>query len=313
MLPSLPRPILPDTWAAKTRCPVCGACALRVQHIPEDVDVMACRVCQSAFEVEENGEYLRFTRLAAPLAEILANRWVTMAEVKEAISSAHRNMEDGAQVMPATGDSFSQPADLQPPEKTLSGEEVLARAKALYGLGNSPEQVASTLAQNLLITPDQIQAARSALAAQNEQKGRRQNLFFYISGAAAIALIIMCLVAGILSPFFNYPSTSGKMIPVVPTDIIRAVTPEVIQEPLTGAVVAVCPTTRTDAARLFGGEARDWTKKSDGWRYLTTPQATVHLPKGMSALLLLDVNLKTANLVGPATINNVFAMTIYCR
>jgi hypothetical protein len=102
------------------------------------------------------------------------------------------------------------------------------------------------------------------------------------------------------------------MSQALPTDIIQAITPEIIQEPSEGAVAAICPLARSDAARLFGGEARDWNGKNNSWSYITTPQATVHVPKGMSALLL-DVNVNTVNLVGPATVKNVFAITIYCH
>jgi hypothetical protein len=118
---------------------------------------------------------------------------------------------------------------------------------------------------------------------------------------------------GFLAQSRNNPYNIGKMSQALPTDIIRAITPEIIQEPSKGAVAAICPMTRSDAARLFGGEARDWTGKNDNWSFITTPQATVHVPKGMSALLLMDVNLKTVNLVGPATVKNVFAITIYCQ
>jgi hypothetical protein len=301
----LPRSILPDTWAAKTRCPICSASALHVQHLPAAPDQMVCRMCQSSFEIEEHGAYLRFIKLAQPLAGILANRWVTMVEVKEAITRARREVDNSQPVL-------THALEAPPRARPLTDNEVLAKAKTLHKLGSSPGQVAAILAQNSLITPEQILQSRSALAAQDEHKARRQNRIIYFTGGAAILLVIVCLMMGFLAQFFNYRYTR-EINPAIPTDTIRAIIPEVIQESADGAVAPICPLTHADAARLFGGLASDWTKKNNGWSYLTTPQASVHVPKGMSALLLLDVNLHTVNVVGPATINNVFAITIFCR
>lgn len=352
----IPRSILPDTWKAKTRCPICSAGTLQVLHLPAAPDQMACRICQSAFEVEEHGQYLRFTKLAQPLAEILANRWVTMAAVRGAIHSARRAVENRQPARSATEAPFSQPPSapdfdgfpfktfrgktidgfssknfrektieeqpLDPPfpggpltlaVQRVTDDEVLAKAQALHKLGNSLDRIATILARNPLITPEQIQGARSALATQDELTARRQNRIFYLSGGAAVLLIILCLVVGFLAQSLNNSDNIGKMSQAQPTDIIRAIIPEIIQEPSKGAVAAICPMTRSDAARLFGGEARDWNGKNDSWSFITTPQATVHVPKGMSALLLLDVNVNTVNLVGPATVKNVFAITIYCH
>jgi hypothetical protein len=280
-----------------------------VLHLPAAPDQIVCRMCQSAFEIEEQGEHLRFTQLAQPLAKILVNRWVTMANVKEAITRARSDVEKSQPAgLPAEAPIFEPP-----PGRTFSDDEVLSKAKALTGLGNSPDQVAITLAHNPLITPGQIQADRSVLVTQAEQKVRRQNRIFYLSGGTAVALVVFCLVLAFLAKIFNYPYIGGLTGPALPTDTIRAIIPEVIQEPANGAVAAICPMAHADAARLFGGLASDWTKKINGWSYMTTPQATVHVPKGMSALLLLDVNLHTVNLVGPATVKNVFAITIYCH
>ena len=357
----IPRSILPDTWKAKTRCPICSAGALQVLHLPAAPDQMACRICQSAFEVEEHGQYLRFTKLAQPLAEILANRWVTMAAVRGAIHNARRAVENRQPARSATEAPFSQPPSapdfdgfpfktfggktingfssknfrektidgfssknfrektieeqpLEPPFPggPLTDDEVLAKAQALHKLGNSLDRIATILARNPLTTPEQIQGARSALATQDELTARRQNRIFYLSGGAAVFMIILCLVVGFLAQSLNNSDNIGKLSQAQPTDIIRAIIPEIIQEPSKGAVAAICPMTRSDAARLFGGEARDWNGKNDNWSFITTPQATVYVPKGMSALLLLDVNLNTVNLDGPATIKNVFAITIYC-
>jgi hypothetical protein len=308
---------------------------MQVLHLPGAPDQMACRICQSAFEVEEHGEHLRFTKLAQPLAEILANRWVTMDAVREAILSARHAVENRQPARLAAGAPFSQlpsapafdgfsykiftgktieehPFGLPSPGGPLTDEEVLAKAQTLHKLGNSLDRVATILEHNPFITPEQTQVARSALAAQDELNARRQNRIFYLTGGAAVLLIIFCLVVGFLVQSLNNPFNIGKMSQALPTDIIQAITPEIIQEPSEGAVVTICPLTRSDAARLFGGEARDWNGKNNSWSYITTPQATVHVPKGMSALLL-DVNVNTVNLVGPATVKNVFAITIYCH
>jgi hypothetical protein len=78
---------IPDEWALKARCPVCGGVPLKVQRQEGKPDQMKCERCHSAFEVEDGSSRIWFKSLAPVLAALLSDRWVTMSEVGEAVRS----------------------------------------------------------------------------------------------------------------------------------------------------------------------------------------------------------------------------------
>ncbi len=85
MSPETSRPYIPDEWANKARCPVCGGAPLKVRRQPQTADQMVCVRCHSSFEIEEGGGKLWFTAIAPVLAGTLEKRWVTILEVGEAV------------------------------------------------------------------------------------------------------------------------------------------------------------------------------------------------------------------------------------
>jgi hypothetical protein len=56
-----PRFEIPDAWAGKGRCPLCGASGLQVRHVSGAPDQMTCIRCRAAFEVEQDGARIRLT------------------------------------------------------------------------------------------------------------------------------------------------------------------------------------------------------------------------------------------------------------
>jgi hypothetical protein len=294
---------------------------------------MACNNCQSVFQVEIKGAHVRFVKLPSPLAALLANRWVTVAEVKDAVKEAARTTtglplpeEDEAAIINARLAGFTENA--APPAEPaaapqsnasapLTDSEVLAKAQALYKLGNSYDQIEDILRRNPKVTSEQIQAARAALVEERALKASRQQRNLYIAGGVVLTIILCCIVAGFFSSsmtglfgIINNPipssTRSADSQPLDPT-------PEIVREDANSVQPGVCPANRLEASKLFGGASTDWTgSKANGWTMLSSDLLTVHVPKGMKAVLVSGANLQTTTLIGPVLIKNVDAIKITC-
>ncbi len=326
---------------------MCGAGILQVVHQPGVPDQMACNNCHSVFQVEKNGAHVRFVRLPSTLAVLLANRWVTVAEVTNAVKEAAGtptgslpSEADEAAIINARLAAFTEnaapPAEtaaspqsntsapLEPlavassPVVPLTDDEVLAKAQALYRLGNSYDQIEDILRRNPTVTSKQIQAARAALVAEGVLKASRQQRNLYIAGGVALMIILCCIIAGFFSRsmtglfgIINNPTPSStqpaESQPLGPT-------PEIVREDANSVQPGVCPANRLEASKLFGGASIDWTgSKANGWMMLSSDLLTVHVPKGMKAVLISGANLQTTTLIGPVLIKNVNAIKITCQ
>ena len=303
---------------------------------------MACNNCQSVFQVEKNGGYVRFVILPPTLAPLLANRWVTMGDVKNALkwtTSAATDLPpaevDEAEIINARLAAFAEspapmaetiadpqsgasaPQDTFAPAIPLTDSEVLARAQALYTLGNSYDQIEDILSHIPAVTPAQIQAAQAALAEERALKASRQQRNLYLAGGTVLIIILCCMAVGLLSRsmtglfgIINVPSSSA----VQPVDSqFLGPTPEIVREDASSAQPGLCPANRLEAAKLFGGASINWTgSKTSGWTLLSSDLMTVRVPKGMKAVLVSGANSQTSVLNGPVQIKNVRAIKINC-
>ncbi len=115
------------------------------------------------------------------------------------------------------------------------------------------------------------------------------------------------------------PNVPLQLIPsLLPSNIpanFRLATSAVVQEPTQG-VVGKCPKAELDAARLFGGEPKNWSYdiETNGWTMTVVgPGVEIHVPEGMSAGFLELANgpeMKTAH--GPVTLTDVNFVAISC-
>ena len=81
---------------------------------------MACKRCQTMFEIEEKGAHIHFTTLPKILIGPLAGRWVTFAEVKQAVQAvvaqqAAENKPTDSPASPPAEQQVEQPAENAPP------------------------------------------------------------------------------------------------------------------------------------------------------------------------------------------------------
>jgi hypothetical protein len=78
---------------------------------------------------------------------------------------------------------------------------------------------------------------------------------------------------------------------------------------------ASCPQTKEQAAALFGGPSDSWISdiKDGSWFLVTGTPVNVHVPGGMS-VIVVDIGRTGLDTVpGPASVYNVKSVTILCR
>jgi len=99
-----PLALLPDDWAARAHCPICGHAPLQIERQLE-ADRLNCARCGTAFEVEDGGPRLRLVRLPALVQTPPDGVWRSPAEARTWVR------EQAARPRPA-----ARPAAPPPPE-----------------------------------------------------------------------------------------------------------------------------------------------------------------------------------------------------
>jgi rubredoxin len=64
----LPWKDIPDAWAEKGTCPVCGAKPLKAVHLPDLPDYFLCTKCELSFELETNFKAIRVKNIPEKLS-----------------------------------------------------------------------------------------------------------------------------------------------------------------------------------------------------------------------------------------------------
>lgn len=229
----LPRATIPDDWALKSLCPLCGAAPLHVQREPDLPDRLTCARCGSAFLVEQGGSRICFTDLPAALLEH-REEWMTFADAGALARQASaqkpaappppdlpRRSEEilGVQLVEAATQeahpeaqtvSFSAELPAAPmqdgmttpgAEKQLSDDEVWQRAFRLYELGNTLARIEMILREGGNVSPEQIEAARRELEKIEHQRLARQNRSLKIAAGIILGLLL-CILASVALSFW---------------------------------------------------------------------------------------------------------------
>jgi len=75
-----------------------------------------------------------------------------------------------------------------------------------------------------------------------------------------------------------------------------------------------CPLSSKDAAALYGGTEKSWTRQQDQWVFIDKNGATITLPQGMSAgYLVVSSGMEIKSVLGPAQISNIYMIMISCN
>ncbi len=310
-----PRFSIPDEWATG-RCPACGARSLQIAHLPSAPDEVTCGQCGFACEVEVNGTRIRPSKLPPQfdsVRQLAVFQWLAVSELR---ALAARAAAPAAEAAPTT-----------------AATDWIARAEKLYQLGNSLKQINSALA-NAGARPQQAKAAMARVIEIDQEKRQRNSRSVMLMGSAAlIALLILAAVGSVVvirppsaptqagSPLVSTAARSTAVLPpllrtLIPPGITVLDSPTPSVRSGSGPPAGKCPATPLQAAQLFGGDLKYWSKDSQtgGWMMIAAgPPVTVFVPANMSAgYLTIGEALNMISVDGPATIDNANFVAMTC-
>jgi hypothetical protein len=208
--------------------------------------------------------------------------------------------------------------------------------KNLRALGNPYKQIRMILAHSIS-SPKQLKSALEICGKLERQDQSRQLKKLITSMVLIVLLFVVMGVIWFLFPkqsndqvlaVSNPDSTSASTLQAnsVPTDlpglvkVLKLATPVVhrystLPASAQGSII-LCPATKDQAEALFGGEAEYWRSLSGGWIMINPAKAvTINVPNGMKAAYLLlrkTTGMGLAEVQGPATMENVYYVTISC-
>lgn len=87
-----PKMQLPETWAEKMTCPICGSRPLGVFHPSNHADRFACGSCETSFELEDAGKRVRFVTLPQGMTPWMRGQWVLLDEALAAFELARNGL-----------------------------------------------------------------------------------------------------------------------------------------------------------------------------------------------------------------------------
>ena len=322
--PSAPKWEIPDIWAKNGRCPVCGASSLKVTHLPDLPDYLACARCEISFEVENDGMRMRVKYLPDKYEAadaVLHQQWVEAVKLSAILNERCSAVPDNKTPEPQTTQN-----------QIISDEEAWHRAISMYRLGNKPKLVQLRLIQAGM-PQEQADGILVRLRKRADQDARQQNQKFMIM--AGISILVMVILAGAWSvasgnlpiilgittvtpaPRANQASALSKLLDLVPNNAKPAIMnlPTTVVDTRNGPPSSSCPTSPGKAARLFGGTENLWKRDAQfaAWQMVTAGDSiTVQVPSGMVAGYVDNKTLQLFSVHGPATIYNANFVTIMC-
>jgi hypothetical protein len=149
---STPRATLDDSYTLGITCAICGADALKVNHVPNLPDYVTCTDCSSAFLVEEGGDRVFYGQIAEGFGEterFALKQWAWL----EAIETRAREERPAP---PDTQTAYPSPDLAAMPEETATPEEAAPAAQGL----SAEEWISSEIPREDLIA----EAAEEQLA-----------------------------------------------------------------------------------------------------------------------------------------------------
>jgi hypothetical protein len=215
---------IPDKWAEKGHCPICGNLSLRVIHHPEVADHLACVFCGCAFELEADGPHIWLLRIGPKYQTTLMPAegiWISMIELRRILMTQPANPISVPEIIPTrisekennpvytTSSSYFPDLPQSPDVEDLSLEEVERRAIALADLGNSTSTIKTVLSGSGI--PDsQVSTALDEIETNKVKKKSPLPLAL----AVTILVITACLsAAAIYLPKINLLSLVAPFSP----------------------------------------------------------------------------------------------------
>jgi hypothetical protein len=327
---------IPDDWLIGATCPVCGYPKLVIERYHNQPDQLSCSVCATHYEVAQDGEHVRLRKFSSRLPQDLAERWVKAVEIGEIATRIRRE------------------ADAPAPPTQPGGEISLAlRAQRLAELGNPPQKIREILLKLPGVTAAQVDEVLTPVEKKVAHKGG--SVLWVLTTALLVVMIVVVIGMLILpmlgpkkdsttvngasnnnvtannangttnnnqtsdqSPFLDPTTLPAPLQTLIPAGIkIIKPTPITVRQldPKTQPQER-CPKTPGEAAKLFGGNMKDWSAGTQGvgWVMISLQAQSITIPKDMSAgYLQVSGAPEMASVIGPVVIENVNFVAVSCQ
>ncbi len=220
-----PRPTLPDIWAEKSHCPICGMIPLWVLHQQSGPDEMNCPRCGTAFQVDTTGRQLYLVQTPPGYLASIGERWLPAKEIR-AFSKQHpwssrpptpgqtdppaeepqsKSSDESAEITPTQIEPESIPDEMAAEMPNVSAE-LVAKARELNELGNSRYKIRMILMDTEKLSGDEIDEILNVAFQEVDKKNQRQNRTILIVGGILVFLCLCSIIA--VSVIRNFSSSA---------------------------------------------------------------------------------------------------------
>lgn len=218
------RNTLPDSWAEKSHCPICGMIPLWVLHQQSAPDEMNCPRCGTAFQVDTVGRHLFLTQTPPGYLEPVGERWLPAKDIREYgtqhpwSSSSPVAEQPNPIVETLKPGSPSEEAEvntthLNPesiPDAVAStmpnvSAELVQKARELGELGNSRYKIRMILMETEKISAEEIDEVMHVAFQEADKKNEQQNRTLLIIGGI---LVLLCICSVVVVSIFRNVSSS---------------------------------------------------------------------------------------------------------
>ena len=314
---------IPDDWLIGAICPVSGYPKLTIERYHDQPDQLSCSVCATHYEGAHDGEHVRLRKFSSRLPQDLGERWVKPVEIGAIAIRVRREADAAAQA--------GQPG----------GEIPLAlRAQRLAELGNPPQKIREILLRQSGVTPDQVDEVLTPVKKKVARKGGSVLWVIMMTMLAGMILVVVSmLILPMLEAKKDSPMVNGAPSNNNANDQSTFLNPTTLPAPLQTLIPAGmkilqptpitvkqldpktqpqerCPRSPGEAAKLFGGNMKDWSPDTQGfgWIMISLSAQTITIPKAMSAgYLQVSGAPEMASVIGPVVIENVNFVAISCQ
>ena len=224
-----PRPTLPDAWAEKSHCPICGMIPLWVLHQQSSPDEMNCPRCGTAFQVDTAGRHLFLVQTPPGYLGSIGERWLPAKDIRAFTRQHPWSATLPVSAQPDTPDEDSQTVhsvnqpetstaqkaaesnpDLVADEMPNVSVELVTKARELNELGNSRYKIRMILMDTEKLSDEEIDNILHAAFQDTDKKNERQNRTLLIVGGILVLLCICSVI--VVSIIRNISSSALPMI-----------------------------------------------------------------------------------------------------
>jgi len=194
------RQTIPDAWASKAICVLCGYKPLVIDHKGSDPDEMKCPRCGLSIVLDDSGQYACISCLPKALQGASTSQWMKVPELVTYLKTAYDTSVKPAQspfknissddITRVSNEPIINPPlqanDAKDAKEPLVSDEVLKdvvfKAIALNELGNPTWKIRGILKDSAKYTEEQINSALMEIEFRDKTKSNR--------GTIRIALIL---------------------------------------------------------------------------------------------------------------------------